>query len=143
MEVGYSRGLDIYSTPLRLLLIDDDIDDALLIVRALQRSGYAVTWERVQTAPALEAAIQHQWDVITCDWVMPAFSAPAALKLLGEHGVDRPVIIVSGQGAEEVTVTAMKAGAHDVIRKQNLTRLGPAVERELRGLPAFADKRGA
>jgi PAS domain S-box-containing protein len=63
---------------------------------------------------------------------MPAFSAPAALKLLGEHGVDLPVVIVSGQAAEEVTVTAMRAGAHDVVSKQNLTRLGPAVERELR-----------
>ena len=127
-----SRGLDIRSAPLRLLLIEDDPDDALLIVCELQRSGYEVTWDRVQTAPALEAALQQQWDVITCDWVMPAFSAAAALKLFGEHGVDLPVIIVSGQAAEEVTVTAMKAGAHDVVSKQNLTRLGPAVERELR-----------
>jgi FixJ family two-component response regulator len=120
------------STPLRVLLIDDEIDDARLIARELQRSGYEVSWNWVQTAPELEVALQQQWDVITCDWVMPAFSAPAALKLLGEHGVDLPVIIVSGQAAEEVTVTAMKAGAHDVVSKHNLTRLGPAVERELR-----------
>jgi CheY-like chemotaxis protein len=111
-----------------------------VIVRELQRSGYEyeVTWEQVQTAPALAAAIEQQWDVITCDWVMPAFSGPAALKLLAEYGADLPLIIVSGQAAEEVTVTAMNAGAHDVVSKQNLTRLGPAVERELRGLPAFA-----
>lgn len=124
------------SIPLRLLLIEDDANDALLIERELRRSGYAVTPERVQTAAELEVALDGQWDVVTCDWVMPAFSAPEALSILAAHGVDAPVIIVSGQAAEEVTVTAMKAGAHDVVSKNNLTRLGPAVERELREVEA-------
>jgi PAS domain S-box-containing protein len=131
------------STPLRLLLIEDDPDDALLIVRELQRGGYEVTWDRVQTAPALEAALRQQWDVITCDWVMPAFNAQAALELLDAHGLDLPVIIVSGQAAEEVTVTAMKAGAHDVVSKHSLTRLAPAVERELRDANVRRERRRA
>ena len=101
-------------------------------MQELERTGYQVTWHRVQTASDLEMALRQQWDVITCDWSMPGFSARAALNLLGQHGSDVPIIIVSGQAAEAVTVTAMKAVAHDVVDKHKLTRLGPAVERELR-----------
>jgi PAS domain S-box-containing protein len=122
----------VRSSPLRLLLIEDEIQDALLIVRAVEQSGYRVAWECVQTAAELEAALQRPWDAITCDWVIPGFSARAALRVLADAGVDVPLIIVSGQAAEEVAVTAMRAGAHDVISKHNLTRLGPALERELR-----------
>ncbi len=120
------------SMPLRLLVIDDDDNDERLIVRELQRSGYQVSWERVDTAASLENALRKDWDVVTCDWVMPAFSAPEALKILAQHEAACPVIIVSGQAAEEVAVTAMKAGACDVVSKWNLVRLGPAIERELR-----------
>lgn len=121
-----------HSVPLRLLVIDDDENDERLIVCELQRSGYQVTWERVDTAEALENALREEWDVVTCDWVMPLFTAPAALKILSRHEPGYPVIIVSGQAAEEVAVTAMKAGACDVVSKWNLVRLGPAIERELR-----------
>lgn len=123
------------SMPLRVLLIDDDENDERLIVRELQRSGYQVTWERVDTAASLENALRKEWDVVTCDWVMPSFTAPAALKILSQHETAYPVIIVSGQAAEEVAVTAMQAGACDVISKWNLVRLGPAIERELRHAP--------
>ena len=118
---------------MRLLLIEDVADDALLIVHEVQRGGYEVSWERVDTARALTAALQREpWDVITCDWVMPQLSAPAALALLQEHGVEAPIIIVSGEVGEEVAVTAMKVGAHDFVSKHKLTRLCPAIERELR-----------
>jgi len=120
------------SMPLRLLVIDDDENDERLIVRELQRSGYDLTWERVDTAASLENALRKEWDVVTCDWVMPSFTAPAALKILAQHEPAYPVIIVSGQAAEEVAVAAMKAGACDVVSKLNLVRLGPAIDRELR-----------
>lgn len=117
----------------RLLQIEDSEDDARLIARALERGGYHVAWERVDTPTTLGVALERQpWDVITCDWVMPEFSAPEALELLRERRVDVPIIIVSGEVGEEVAVTAMKAGAHDVLSKHKLARLAPAVERELR-----------
>ncbi len=119
--------------PLRLLLIDDDADDATLILFELRRHGYDPTSERVDTAAALGAALERQeWDMITCDWVMPQFSALAALDVIEEHHVDVPVIIVSGQVGEEFAVAAMKRGAHDFVSKHNLARLCPAIERELR-----------
>ncbi len=112
--------------------MDDSAEDAELVRLELQRGGYQPEWERVDTAPALvEALERHSWDVILCDYVMPQFSAPAALALLRERGCDLPVIIVSGQVGEEVAATTMRAGAHDYVSKHKLARLVPAVEREL------------
>ncbi len=120
-------------TPLRLLLIEDHENDALLIVRELKRGDYEVAWERVETAGALAAAVSRQsWDLITCDWVLPLLDGAVALTLLREWGVGAPIIVVSGEVGEEFAVTAMKNGAHDFISKHRLTRLVPAVERELR-----------
>jgi PAS domain S-box-containing protein len=120
------------ATPLRVLLIEDNEDDADLLLRELRRGGYALDWQRVDTAGGLLAALAaREWDLITCDYVMPQFSAPAALKHIRASGLDLPVIIVSGQVGEEVAVTAMKAGAHDYISKHRMARLLPAIEREL------------
>ena len=121
------------ATSLRVLLIEDSEDDAALLLRELRRGGYEPLWERVDSAEALAAAVARgDWDLITCDWVMPAFSALAALDLLRARACDLPVIIVSGEVGEEVAVSALKNGAHDYVSKHRLTRLLPAVERELR-----------
>ncbi|MEO8605849.1 MAG: PAS domain S-box protein [bacterium] len=122
---------------LKLLLIEDNADDALLIVRELGRGGYTAEWRRVDTAPALLDALREQaWDVITCDWVIPSFGAIEALEVLRDREIDAPVIIVSGEVGEEVAVTAMRGGAHDFVSKRRLARLCVAVERELRDAAA-------
>jgi two-component system, cell cycle sensor histidine kinase and response regulator CckA len=121
------------TTPLRVLLVEDSSDDAELIVRELRRAGYEATWERVQTADALDAALARgPWDVVISDYVLPHFSAPAALARVQQSGVDVPFIVVSGAIGEETAVQAMRAGARDYIMKGNLTRLVPAIVRELR-----------
>ena len=119
--------------PLRIILVEDSENDCELLLRELRRGGYEPQWERVDTAAALSAALTRQeWDVITCDYVMPQFSAPAALQIIEGQGVNAPVIIVSGEVGEEVAVAAMKAGAVDFVSKHKLTRLVPAIARELR-----------
>lgn len=119
--------------PLRVLIVEDAEDDMLLMVRALRRGGYTLDYLRVDTPDAMQAALDGQaWDVAIADYTLPAFSAPEALKLIQNRGLDIPFIIVSGTIGEEIAVAAMKAGAHDYIIKGNLTRLLPAVERELR-----------
>jgi signal transduction histidine kinase len=119
--------------PLRVLLVEDSALDAELLVRALTRGGFAVTWARVDTAEAMEKELaNHPWDLILCDHAMPRFSAPGALELVKRHDPDVPFIIVSGYIEEETAVAAMKAGAQDYIMKDRLARLVPAVERELR-----------
>ena len=123
---------EIY-TSLRVLLIDDSADEAELILREMRHGGLEPTWVRVDSVPALAAALARQkWDLIICDWVMPRLGAQAALQVVQDRGVDAPVIIVSGQVGEEVAVTALKGGANDYVSKNKLTRLVPAVRRELR-----------
>jgi PAS domain S-box-containing protein len=121
------------STALRVLIVEDSEDDCLLIERELARGGFAVARDRVETAEAMNAALaQGNWDIVISDHRMPRFSSQAALKLYKEHGDDIPFIVVSGSIGEELAVAAMKAGAHDYIMKDNLARLVPAVQRELR-----------
>jgi PAS domain S-box-containing protein len=114
------------------LLVEDSEEDGILLLRELRRAGYEPVCERVETADAMSNALeQQQWDVVIADYVLPRFSGPAALKLLQERGLDLPFIIVSGHIDEDTAVASMKAGAHDYVMKDRLTRLAPAVEREL------------
>jgi PAS domain S-box-containing protein len=121
------------SIPLRVLLIEDSEDDVALVMRALRHGGYDPTFERVETADAMRDALdRHPWDLVISDYSMPRFTGPAALQLLQGAGIDLPFIMVSGTIGEETAVAAMKAGAHDFLMKGQLTRLLPAVARELR-----------
>jgi two-component system, cell cycle sensor histidine kinase and response regulator CckA len=118
---------------LQVLIVEDVEDDLLLLLRELRRSDYTLDYVRVETADAMQAALDRQsWDIVIADYSLPSFSAPDALKLLQARHLDLPFVIVSGTIGEEVAVAAMKAGAHDYIIKGNLTRLIPAIERELR-----------
>ena len=119
--------------PLYCLIVEDSENDALLVVRQLRSGGYDVTWERVETAEAMRAALGRQpWDVVFADYQMPRFSGLAALELLKASGKGLPFIIVSGTIGEDLAVAAMRAGAHDYLMKDKLARLVPAMERELR-----------
>lgn len=118
---------------LRVLLVEDSEDDALLIARELKNGGYELFMQRVETLPTMAKALKdHHWDIIISDHQMPSFSAPAALALLKERCLDIPFVIVSGCIGEDVAVAAMKAGAHDFLIKDNLVRLVPVIQRELR-----------
>ena len=119
--------------PLRTLIIEDSEDDTLLVIRLLQKGGYDPAYERVETAEAMgEALGRETWDIIISDYSMPHFSGIAALTLYQEKGLDIPFIIVSGTIGEEVAVAAMVSGAHDYLMKDTLSRLVPAVQRELK-----------
>ncbi len=119
--------------PLRVLIVEDSENDALLLVRELRRGGYAPTFHRVDTSESMHAALARQpWDLVITDHKMPRFDSNAALAMVKEGYPDTPVIIVSGSIGEEFAVAAMKAGAQDYLMKGNLMRLVPAVERELR-----------
>jgi signal transduction histidine kinase len=132
------------ATPLRVLIVEDSPADALLLTRQLQRAGYTLTSERVETAAAMrEALTRQEWDFVIADYQLPQFTGLAALALMHELGLDLPFIIVSGTIGEDMAVAAMKAGAHDYIMKGNLARLIPAVDRELREAAERAKRRTA
>jgi two-component system sensor histidine kinase UhpB len=130
---GTSPPAPAASHPLRVLIVEDSEEDALLLVRELRRSGFAPEFQRVETGEAMRAALAAQsWDLVIVDHAMPRFSSFAALEVLREERLDVPCIVVSGMLGEESAVAAMKAGASDYIMKGNLARLSPAVARELR-----------
>lgn len=118
--------------PLRVLIVEDSENDAILLLKELKRSGYLLVYERVEDAPGLLSALERErWDIVISDFVMPQFSGLEALKLVREKEFDIPFIITSGKISDDTAVMAMKAGAADYIMKDNLARLGPAVAREL------------
>ncbi len=130
--------------PLRVLLVEDSVDDATLILAALRRAGYDVHNQRVATAPAMQEALaQEPWDLILSDYAMPGFGGLEALAMLRDSGLDLPFLIVSGTIGEATAVEAMKAGAHDYLMKGNLARLGPAIEREWREAEVRRERRRA
>jgi len=117
---------------LRILLIEDSEEDALLMEYEIKRKRKNFVCTRVDTLHGLIAALDEEsWDVVLADYNLPSFSAPSALALLRSRGLDVPFIIVSGQIEDETAIAAMKAGAHDYIMKDNLSRLVPAIEREI------------
>ncbi|MBI3849857.1 MAG: SpoIIE family protein phosphatase [Verrucomicrobia bacterium] len=119
--------------PIRVLVVEDSEYDTLLLVYELRRGAFDPMFQRVDTPATMSAALDQQtWDIVVADFSMPQFNALAALELLKKKGLDVPFIIVSGTIGEEVAVAAMKNGAQDYIMKNNLNRLVPAVERELR-----------
>src|SRR5580704_12535409 len=121
------------STPLHVLIVEDSEDDTQLLLHALKKGGYDPIYERVDSGSAMEMALARQkWDVVVADHNLPQFSALKALDLLKENGYDIPFFIVSGSIDENLAAEAMKAGAQDYVMKNNLTRLAPAIERELR-----------
>ena len=129
---------------LRLLQVEDSESDAALVVRQLERAGYQVHAKRLEDAQEMRDTLQREtWDVIIADHHMARLDAPGALRILHETGLDIPFIVVSGSIGEELAVAMMKSGAHDYVLKDNLTRLVPAVERELRDAESRRSRRKA
>jgi hypothetical protein len=117
----------------RLLLVEDNEDDAILIANQLRRGGIEVSYDRVDTADALlDSLTRSTPDLVISDCKMPAFDSQEALRLLRDTTVNVPFIVVSGQIGEEAAADLMRAGAQDFVLKSDLARLAPAVQRELR-----------
>ena len=122
--------------PLRILLAEDSPTDAQLLELEV-RTAYDVTLKRVEDAQAMAQALREEtWDLVISDYYMPGFGGMAALQIVRGGGYDLPFIIVSGNMGEDLAVEAMRAGAADYVMKRNLSRLIPAIERELRDAAA-------
>lgn len=132
------------SVPLRLLLVEDSSDDALLLARELEVNGYDVYAERVDTPAAMASALDRvDWDLVIADYTMPQFSGAAALALVRQRSMEAPFIFVSGTIGEDAAVAGMKVGADDYIMKGNLKRLAPAVKRGLRDAQVRRERKRA
>jgi len=127
-----------------VVIVEDQEDDASLMLCELRRAQFEPEFERVETEQELKAALEKGgWDIVLSDHGLPRFNSLQALNMLNQSELDLPFIIVSGSIAEDLAVAAMKSGAHDYIMKNNLARLGPAVEREMREAETRRARRAA
>ncbi|MEI6888160.1 MAG: response regulator [Bacteroidales bacterium] len=131
-------------TKIKLLLVEDDETDALLVIRQLKKDGFDVEHVRVKTKSDMEAQLDKGgWDIVISDYSMPGFSGQEALKLFKSRNLDIPFILVSGTVGEDLAVSIMKGGANDYMMKSALNRLGPAVQRELEEMQVRIEKKQA
>jgi len=143
---GSTEGVDgcLMNEPLKVLIIEDSEYDVQILVRELRRGGCELLYEQVGTARDMSAALDRQkWDLVISDYVRPSFSGLDALTLVKDRGLDLPFIILSGNIGDDLAVESMKAGAHDYILKNNLSRLVPAIRRELREAAVRRERRQA
>jgi two-component system, cell cycle sensor histidine kinase and response regulator CckA len=119
-------------SPVRILHLEDDSNDAELILAALEGYGLQVAVEHVTTQEQFTAAVERgEMNLILSDYSLPNFDGIAALHIAREKVPDVPFIIVSGQIGEEAAVDSVRGGATDYVLKQRLSRLGPSVRRAL------------
>jgi len=125
---------------LNILILEDNPDDAELMVAELEKEGYIINWERVDTKFDYQEKLRKNFDVILSDYNMPQFTAPQALNILKKKNLKIPFIIVTGTISEEVAVKCIKEGASDYLLKDRIVRLGEAVKKALLEKKLLDDK---
>ena len=124
---------------LKILYIEDKLSDFLLVERHLKKNGLVAECRRVDNQEELQAALHdHPWDLVLSDFNVPTLPFEETLRLLRPRLEDLPLILVSGSVGEERAVELLKQGVWDFVLKDNLTRLTPAITRNLRDI---ADRR--
>ena len=118
--------------PLRLLILEDNPDDAELMVLELEKEGYIVAWEIVETEEDFKKSLQRPLDLILADYKLPSMNALDALEIVKKIAPLVPLVVISGTIGEEFAVECIKAGATDYVLKDKLFRLGPVVKRALK-----------
>jgi serine phosphatase RsbU (regulator of sigma subunit) len=119
--------------PIEILIIEDSDDDAQLLRRLLKKNGLLFESVCIQKWDNLLTVFEMKnWDLVLSDFTLPGFNGMDALKYIRKINQDIPFIILSGNIGEEIAVEVMRAGANDYIMKDNMTRLVPAIMRELR-----------
>ncbi|OUS26818.1 hypothetical protein A9Q99_16505 [Gammaproteobacteria bacterium 45_16_T64] len=116
---------------LNILIIDDSSVDEMLLRRVLKKEGFQFVHARVDNEDDMSLALKDHWDIAISDCHMPCYTPEKALSQWREYNADRPFILVSGAIGEEEAALLMKLGANDFIKKDNLARLSPVINREM------------
>jgi diguanylate cyclase (GGDEF)-like protein/PAS domain S-box-containing protein len=119
--------------PLRVLIVENSMEKVHLLLDVLRNGGYEPTWERVETEHDMAIALEtHAWDIVLADGTLPHFSALAALQVVQTRRLELPLFVVADRMDDVAGAAVMRAGARDCVMTENLARLVPAIERELR-----------
>ncbi len=120
------------SRVMKVLILEDNPNDADLMVLALEEGGVICQSTRVETARSFQASLENEaYDFLLVDYNMPSFDGLLALKMFLTRNLMVPFILVSGTVGEEIAIESLKAGATDYVLKSQLRRLAPAVTRAL------------
>ena len=119
------------SSPIFVLIIEDNLSDFELIANELARFGLNARCERVATEADFAARVQERPDVILADFSLAGLGDLRALEILHESGLVIPFIVLTAAASEERVVEGMKHGAADYLLKDRILRVGPAVQRAL------------
>lgn len=123
---------DYMNAQIRILIVEDSEEDTIILLHTLRKGGYDPYYIRVETAEEMISSLESEkWDLVISDYILPSFNGLTALKILRERDLDLPFIIISGRIGEDTAVEAMKLGANDYLIKGAISRLIPAIEREL------------
>jgi len=118
---------------IKVLLVEDRLEDAEMLLREMHLRGLDVVSRRVDTSVAYEEALANfAPDLILSDYTLPGFDGTDALQIARSRRPDTPFIFVSGTIGEERAIQALKQGAVDYVLKESRARLVPAIERALR-----------
>ncbi|HSY04732.1 MAG TPA: response regulator transcription factor [Steroidobacteraceae bacterium] len=101
---------------MHILLIEDDLESARLLVKGLSESGYHVD-HAADGRDALARATAGQFDLIVSDRMLPHLDGLAIIELLRARGVGTPVLVLSALGAVDDRVRGLKAGGDDYLTK--------------------------
>ncbi len=115
-----------------ILHIEDNDVDVAMILHELNKYWPQINHHRVEQISELKEALEKKWDVILSDFSLPEFDGLSALRMVRENEIDTPFIVVSGRVEEDIAASMMRLGANDYVMKDNLKRLSPAIEREMK-----------
>jgi len=136
------QGFSSMGRLLRVLTVEDIEDEAQLLLLELRRGGFETIHRRVETGEEMDRALAEcRWDLVLCDYTLPKFSVGAALEKIKAVDSDVPLIVVSGVVRSRDAIQALVSGVRDFIEKQDLSRLVPAVQRELEEADARRERR--
>ncbi|HJZ46743.1 MAG TPA: response regulator, partial [Roseiflexaceae bacterium] len=105
-----------------ILVVDDDDLDRMAVQRALKSAGMPLTIEEAgDSATALALLDLKEVDCIFLDYQLPGDDGLTVLREIRERGILTPVVVLTGQGDEQLAVALMKAGATDYLTKSTMS----------------------
>jgi diguanylate cyclase (GGDEF)-like protein len=111
-------------TEIKILIVDDDYDD-LTLVADLVMAGFHSSSVKVDKADSYDAALlslrDQSFDVVIIDYCLAERSGIDLLQAVKNRQPEASVIVMTGQGTDDVAVQAMKLGATDYLVKGRLT----------------------
>jgi len=117
---------------LKLLVLEDDSADFLLLEHHLRKHGPPFECRRIDSGEALTRAMDEDWDLVLSDYAMPGMDFQENLLFIRIRHPELPVILISGTIGEERAVELLRLGLADFVLKDKLARLAPAMARVLR-----------